>query len=364
MGESSGFGAGETVESSGDVRVAPVAGETAGGDRERGPGERPGWEGSLFDGPGGDEEGNPDYAPVELPGANAPVRPGKPSSGNWRMPDWIDEEVREHREGRSTRDLAEEYESGGRSRVGLLVGVGVLVVALAAGGGYFYLQRGEDPAPAPTPSVPSAERPVPQGQQTPSAPPQAKLPPDKAMPRFSGRPTRTTGMVADRRAGLAYPRFAAPWRAAAAGSALAVKGWTGQQVVTEGRGGREVAGRLLTGVLPASLAAEYEGPGSLRPVTARALDAMIDRYYAFRHRSRPLASQELTVGGRKGWLMSSYLTFKRPGERATGEVVAVAVIDTGRRAPSVAFAAMPNTHRKHWPDVTLFLTTLKPAKTE
>ncbi|REE98506.1 hypothetical protein DFJ69_3996 [Thermomonospora umbrina] len=358
-----GVGGAFLAEEAGDVRVAPVAGagERSGAEREQ---ERSGWEeGSLFDGAEGDDgEGVPDYAPVDMSGPGTPPKPGKPSSGNWRMPDWIDEEAREHREGRSTRDIAADYEGGKGSRVGLIAGVSVLVVALAVAGGYFYLQRGDDKAPADTvPSAPAVGLSTPPvGRETPPAP-QTDLPPDKAMPRFSGRPTRTGGAVADRRAGLAYPRFAAPWRPAAAGSRLSTKGWSGQQVLVEGRGGTSAVGRLLTGVLPSSAASEYRGPDDLKPVTARALDMMIKKYHPYRHKGRPLASQPLAVGGRKGWLMSSYLTFKRPGVRATGEVVAVAVIDTGRAAPAVAFASLPNTHRRYWPDITVFLTRLKPV---
>ena len=46
--------------------------------------------------------------------------------------------------------------------------------------------------------------------------------------------------------------------------------------------------------------------------------------------------------------------------QATGEVVAVAVIDTGRSAPAVVLAGVPNTHRAQWPDINLFFSRLKP----
>lgn len=47
--------------------------------------------------------------------------------------------------------------------------------------------------------------------------------------------------------------------------------------------------------------------------------------------------------------------------RATGEVVATAVIDTGGRRPAVVFASMPNTHKQRWPDVNAFFAQLKIA---
>jgi hypothetical protein len=339
-----------------DVRVAPVPADEHG----RPGGERSGWEGSLFDGPG-EEESVPGYAPVDMSGPGGPPKPGKPSSGNWQMPDWIHEEEQQARQGGGTSADA-DFDEGGRSRVALFAGVGVLVVALAAAGGVFYLKRDGNSAPTPrTPSAPPTTQGLPASNDT-TPKPQVNLPPDKAMPRFSGRPSRAVGMVADRRSGLAYPRFAAPWQLPTKKNKLGVAGWSGQQVVvTERSGNRIWYGQLLTGVLQPSLAERVEGARSLKPVTAMALDGLIERYYAFPHKERPLASQPLTIGGRKGWLVSSYLTYKRPGIKATGEVVTVAVIDTGRAAPAVVFASVPNTHRKLWPDVNAFFDRLKLA---
>ena len=62
------------------------------------------------------------------------------------------------------------------------------------------------------------------------------------------------------------------------------------------------------------------------------------------------------MGGRPGWLVASYLTYQREGVRATGEIVATAVIDTGRETPAVVFAFMPNTHKQMWPDVNTFFS--------
>ena len=342
----------------GDVRVAPAVTADEDERADRPAEERPaGWEGSLFDG-GGDRGGGVDnYAPVEMPGANAPVRPGKPSSGNWRLPDWIDDEEQRAGEGRGGDSAG--FEEEGRSRLGLYAGVGLLLIALVAAGGVFFLKRdgsGSDPAPADSgQSVPSpVGAPVDQ---------QVEVPPDKAMPRFPGTPTRRVGMVVDRTSGLAWPRFGPPWRLPTKQNRLAVKGWSGQQVVvTERRGNRIWYGQLLTGGLQPALVSHYTGPDSLKQVTALALDDLLKRYYGFPHTARPVASQALTVGGRRGWMIGTRLSYRRPGVRATGELVAVAVIDTGRRTPALVFASVPNTHRKLYPDITAFLTGLRPVR--
>jgi hypothetical protein len=120
-------------------------------------------------------------------------------------------------------------------------------------------------------------------------------------------------------------------------------------------------GQLMTGVLNPNLQSSYTGPESVPAVAVLAAKGIEAQYYAFPHKTVPLASQELNVDGRKGWLVASYITYKRAGVRATGEVVATAVIDNGRPAPAVAFAAVPNTHKKLWPDINRFLGQLKIA---
>ncbi|WP_119728745.1 hypothetical protein [Thermomonospora amylolytica] len=344
-----------------DMRVAPAAPGDGLRAEERPAEERPaGWEGSLFDGTGDQDEGVGNYAPVEMPGANAPVKPGKPSSGNWQLPDWIHDEEQQARQGRRPEPAG--FEEEGRSRVGLYAGIGLLLVALVAAGGVFFLKRGgSDPEPAP---VDSGQSGPPAG--APAGAPadqEVQVPPDRAMPRFPGKPSRKVGMVTDRISGLSWPRFGAPWQLPTKQNRLGTKGWSGQQVVvTERRGGRIWYGQLLTGGLQPALAPQYTGPDSLKKVTALALDDLIKRYYGFPHTARPVASQALTVGGRQGWLIGTQLGYKRPGVRATGELVAVAVIDTGRRTPALVFASMPDTHRRLYPDVTAFFTGLRPAQ--
>ena len=114
------------------------------------------------------------------------------------------------------------------------------------------------------------------------------------------------------------------------------------------------------GATPTLLGA-YKGPGSVKKTTALAVKGYESQYYAFPHKSAPLASQALNVDGHRGWLIASYLTYKRAGVRATGEIVATAVIDTGRKAPAAVFASLPNTNRKAWPDLNEFLGQLKVA---
>lgn len=338
-----------------DVKVAPVVEEKPVAE------EAPQWEGSLFE-EGDDDGGDDKYVPAVPTGSGQPAKPGKPSSGNWQMPDWMaDEDAADAKLGGSPkpqRDVLDER--GGRSRLMLFGGIGLLVVALLAAGGVYFMKSGDDePAETADPAGNADRR---AAAEQSSEPAQVEMPPDKRLATFPGKPSRMLGRVNDVHSGLSYPRLAAPWQVPTKKNKLGTPGWSGQQILlTERHAGRFWYGQLLTGTLIPSLQSAYQGPDSVKTVAGLAAKGYEAQYYAFPHKSAPLASQALNVGGNKGWLVASYLTYKRSGVRATGEIVVMAVVDTGRKAPAVVFASMPNTNRKQWPDVNQFLGQLKIA---
>jgi hypothetical protein len=347
-----------------DVRVAPVPEQDQGQDGGRGAGgpEQPGWEGSLFeDGPGG----RADETPAVQVGLAGPAKSGKPSSGNWQMPDWMaDEAAADAKLGGSPARAGDVFdEGGGRSRTVLIGGVSLLVVALLAAGGVYYWTHRTDEAPAdPAAKQGPAGAAGAAGQPGQPEEPQVTIPADKALKRFAGTPSRVVGRLTDAAAGLSYPRLAPPWQLPTKKNKLSTPGWSGQQIMVTERHGQQIwYGQLLTGTLPPTLVGSYKGPQSVKRTTALAAQGYESQYYAFPHKTLPLASQALNVGGHKGWLIASYLTYKRAGVRATGEIVATAVIDTGRRTPAAVFASLPNTDKKRWPDLNEFLGQLKVA---
>jgi hypothetical protein len=319
-----------------------------------------GWEGSLFDGSADSGPVDDRYAPVMPSGPGTPPKPGTPSSGNLRLPDWMREENGGGPAGLETdsRKDAGGVSRGG-SRVALFAGLGLLLLALLAAAGVYFLKSGDD-AEAPHSSPPAG---LGRAATGPRPQTQVRLPADKALRRFPGTPTRVAAQVTDAHAGLAYPRFAAPWQLPTKQNRLGQVGWSGQQiVVTERRGPRLWYGQLLSGTLgPAEMSA-YGGPGTEQAAAAAFARSVEARFYGFPHHSQPFASQPLTVDGHKGWLVSSYLRYQRPGIKATGELVVTAVIDTGRKSPAVLFMAVPNTHRKLWADITYFLDHLHLAR--
>ena len=331
---------GPPAEAPEDVKVAPVPAD-----------EPPQWEGSLFDEGPDDEASAPgNYAPPA--GAGEPGKPGKPSSGNWQMPDWMaDEAAADAKLGGATGRRGDRDDlDGGRSRLWLFGGVGLLVAALVAAGAVYLLRgNGDEPEDAGDNTGRAA------AEQPESTKPD--LPAQKKLATFPGSPSRMLGRVADARSGLSFPRLAPPWQVRGKAGA---PGWSGQQImVTERGGGKLRYGQLLTGTLPSNLQGAYQGPDTAKKVADMAAKGYESRYYAFPHKSAPLASQELSVDGHPGWLVASYVTYRQAGVRATGELVATAVIDTGRRAPAVVFASVPNTHKQRYPDVNAFFAHLQ-----
>jgi hypothetical protein len=312
------------------------------------------WEGSLFDEGGTGEAGDERYVPAVSPAPSAPPKPGTPSSGNLRLPDWMREEGGYGSRHEAAESGEDEEEKGG-SRIALIAGAGVLVLALVVAACVYVLRSGHD-SPAATPPA--------DGKAATGGQPQGglQLPAQKAFRRFPGTPTAVIGQFTDTHAGLSYPRFGAPWQVPSKRNKLGQLGWSGQQVVVTERNGAQLwYGQLLSGTLGPGEMNMYPGPGMEQAAAVAYAKNIEDRFYGFPHRSRPFASQPLNVSGHKGWLVSSYLQYRRPGIQATGELVVTAVINTGRPSPAVLFMAIPNTHRRLWPDLNYFLTHLRVA---
>ncbi|MEO5877900.1 MAG: hypothetical protein ABIS86_00785, partial [Streptosporangiaceae bacterium] len=182
---------------------------------------------------------------------------------------------------------------------------------------------------------------------------------DKKLQTFKGAGASTVGTVTDAMAGLSYPQFAAPWKLPTKQNKLAQSGWSGQQIMVTERAGTQLwYGTILSAqVSPVELAL-LRG-SDLKQTTIGVATSLENRLYAFKHTSKPIASQALTIDGHKGWLVGSYLTYERAGIRAGGEVIVTAVVNTGRDVPSVLFASVPNTAKTMWPIFNTLISQLK-----
>ena len=288
-----------------------------------------------------------------------PPKPGKPSSGNLRLPEWMRDENGGLTAPGAPSGPADipEYEDEGHSRRPLYIGLGILVAGLVAAGSAYALKGNGDNqasnASAPTQSTPAASAPPTRPAQNP--------PVRKQLPRFKGVHTKAAGRVSDPRSGLSYARFDKPWAPAPAKSPMNELGFSASQfAVTEKAGGQPKHwARLMSAQLPGSARSSYNGPGTEHGAATDLAKIYEARMFTFRHRKRVLASQPLNVGGHKGWLVSDYVTYQRQGLKATGDVVTVAVVDTGKSSPGVLFMSVPNTSRKLWPDINFVVRSLR-----
>jgi hypothetical protein len=285
-----------------------------------------------------------------------PPQPGKPSSGNLRLPEWMRDES--NGAGHSGSD---GFEEEGRSKRPLLIGVGLLVVGLLAVAGVYILKGGGDSKPVSHTAAPT--RPSQPPSQAPVQPPSEKPQPEKVLAQFKGAHTKPAGRVADQRSGLSYPRLGKPWGPPPKKSPMTELGFSASQFsVTEKAGAQPKRwARLMSAGLGGAEKDAYTGPGGERDAATQVAEAYEARIYGFRHKKKLLASQPLNIGGHKGWLVGYYLTYHRPGVKATGDVVTVAIVDTGKKAPGVLFMSVPNTHKKLWPDVNYVMHSIKVA---
>ncbi len=290
-----------------------------------------------------------------------PPKPGKPSSGNLRLPDWMRDEQNAAAAGGTPQGPpgGPSDDDEGRSKRPLIIGLSVLAVGLLAAAGAYLLKHDGD-NPASNASAPSRSTTAP--TQTPAPPANTTKPvPNKPLPQFKGMHTKAVGRLNDSRSGLSYARLAKPWAVPPRRSPMTEFGFSANQfAVTEKAGGEPKRwARLMSAQLTGAARTSYQGPETARETVTDLAQVYEARMFNFRHRQRHLASQPLTIAGHKGWLVSDYVTYHRRGMKATGDVVMVALVDTGKKSPGVLFMSVPNTHRKLWPDVDFVVRSLR-----
>jgi hypothetical protein len=292
-----------------------------------------------------------------MSGPGTPPKPGTPSSGNWQMPEWMREET-EANAANPDRELGldESELRKDRSRTMMFAGIGVLLLALFVALGVFVLGNNDPGTPTDSKVQPKLPSPA-ISDETATTPPKPVA--DKPLQKFKGAGSRTVGTITDTMAALSYPQFAAPWKLPTKQNKLAQAGWSGQQImVTEHAGTQLWYGTILSAKLSPVELSLLKG-GDLKGTTVGVATSLENRLYAFKHNTKPIASQAITVGGHKGWLIGSYYTYERAGIRATGEVAVTAVIETGGKIPSVLFVSVPNTAKTMWPIVNTIFDQLK-----
>jgi hypothetical protein len=231
---------------------------------------------------------------------------------------------------------------GQRSRAVLIALAGALIVVVlgVAAAAAFGGERGKGPRPVPVPSAAAL---------VPSAPGGTA---GKAFPRYSGKKSPVLGRITDRAAGLSYSRLGGKWGYGQDGrrlSALLGVGRKGSQL----RGIMQAGGaEYLSAPLQASLG---------RSATAAAAQAVARDIIRAGQLREPVVLPyvvERLSGGIRGWLAG----FQVQSGPTDGEIVAVAVVDTGAARPGILCVTVPRGDKSVRPDIRAIVLSLRVAR--
>ncbi|NAS24372.1 hypothetical protein GT755_22090 [Herbidospora sp. NEAU-GS84] len=201
----------------------------------------------------------------------------------------------------------------------------------------------------------SADEPVrevavlPAADSAPSAPAPARTPLTlpappvrKALATYPGAGTPTAGLVDDRRSGIVYAAFAAPW----------------ERVEPDPFQFRQRAGQavIASAPIPGADPGTPKTAAQWRALTARAARWTVARYQPGEATFQWTASQRTRHG--TGWLLGYRVAWETGGKRRTAEAV-VALMKT-RGKPAMLFASVPDSRKELRKDLNVLLETLRP----
>ncbi|MCD0451249.1 hypothetical protein LO762_18895 [Actinocorallia sp. API 0066] len=274
------------------------------------------------------------------------------------MPEWMREETEANKQaGVENTGLDEGEMRRDRGRTFLFAGMGVVALIAFVALTVTVLNQDGSADDGDARVGPSASGPAAVPSMTPEP---GTVYPLKPLRQFKGAGSPVTGVIEDQGARLRYPAFGGKWTVPTKKNKLFQSGWSGQQILpTEKKGTQLWYGTILSKALGPVEKRAAAGGADLREKTERVAAGLESRLYAFPHKSRPFASQEITVSGKKGWLVASVFSFDRTPIVAKSEVVVTALVDTGRKSPSLLFISMPNTAKSLWPDINAVINGLE-----
>jgi hypothetical protein len=153
-----------------------------------------------------------------------------------------------------------------------------------------------------------------------------------------------TVRIVDENAGISYPHLGTGWFEYDLMPKPETVGVAGQYFVTQDdppSGGVYLA-ECTSG--PVADGFGWTGPDSLRTTALAVAASERANYYPAPNEQRVLRDEPRTVDGHDAHLVEFQLTWDVPGYDATGERVAVLLVDVGRPVPALLFLSIPNTH--------------------
>ncbi|WP_329090625.1 hypothetical protein [Streptosporangium sp. NBC_01469] len=191
---------------------------------------------------------------------------------------------------------------------------------------------------------------LPTAKPSPTVPPITlpALPGATALQVLPGRPSTVLGAVTDTRSALTYVSLGAPWVTKAVPSFS-----VGQQVGAARLPRTVIASGPLPGATPAKA---LKSDADYRRAALNAVRWTIRNHHPAGGKVAWTASQRL-AGGR-GWTLAYRVTYEIKGERHTSQA-ALAVVDVGRRKPSVLFVTVPDTRKRLWADIAPLMASVR-----
>jgi hypothetical protein len=152
-----------------------------------------------------------------------------------------------------------------------------------------------------------------------------------------------TVRIVDEAAGIAYPYLGQGWLEYDLQDVVETTSVAGQYLVTQEvtpDGGPFIA-QCTSGPLSPGL---YPGAGGLQPALAQVADSVRLNYYPRPNEQDVLRNEARTVDGVPAHLIEFDLSWDVSGYEASGERVALLLVDVGRPAPALLYISIPNTH--------------------
>jgi hypothetical protein len=175
------------------------------------------------------------------------------------------------------------------------------------------------------------------------------LPRATTLRALSGTLSPVVGAVTDAKAAITYSKLGGPWSIKAAPPFSA-----GQRVGAARLPRTTIASGLLPGATPV---AALKTDADYRKAALTAVRWTIRNHHPAGAKVAWTASQR-PAGGGKGWTLAYRVTYEVNGKKRVSQA-ALAVIDVGRRKPSVLFVTVPDARKRLWADIAPLMASVR-----
>ncbi|MQY05573.1 hypothetical protein [Actinomadura macrotermitis] len=171
---------------------------------------------------------------------------------------------------------------------------------------------------------------------------------------YPGKGSPVVGRVTDDDARISYAEFGGDWGKSRAVDPHISGNDQEQRFDTEPKW----QAAIVSGVVDSDLMDHYTGRDRHRALATAVMDEA-QKYDYDSGAGRDVASQPITVGGRKGWVVVREIRFVKPGIRAKVDLGATVIVDTGRVRPAFITIEIPDTHKRLWPDINALIGSVR-----